>query len=31
MFLATVIRWNDAWQEQGQVMKIEYGHYRKVC
>ena len=28
---ATVIRWNDAWQEQGQVKKIEYGHYRKVC
>ena len=28
---ATVIRWNDAWQEQGQVQKIEYGHYRKVC
>ncbi len=27
---ATVIRWNDAWQEQGQVRKIEYGHYRKV-
>ena len=28
---ATVIRWNDAWQEQGQVLKIEYGHYRKAC
>ena len=28
---ATVIRWNDAWQEQGQVKKIEYGHYQKVC
>lgn len=28
---ATVIRWNDAWQEQGQVTKIEYGHYRKAC
>ena len=28
---ATVIRWNDAWQEQGQVMKIEYGRYRKAC
>ena len=27
---ATVIRWNDAWQEHGQVKKIEYGHYRKV-
>ena len=27
---ATVIRWNDAWQELGQVKKIEYGHYRKV-
>ena len=27
---ATVIRWNDAWQEQGMVSKIEYGHYRKV-
>ena len=22
---------NDAWQEQGQVIKIEYGHYRKAC
>ena len=20
------ILWNDAWQEQGQVLKIEYGH-----
>ena len=19
------------WQEQGQVLKIEYGHYRKAC
>ncbi len=28
---ATVIRWNDAWQEQGMVSKIEYGHYRKAC
>ena len=28
---ATVIRWNDAWQEQGQVKKIEYGRYRKAC
>ena len=28
---ATVIRWNDAWQEQGHVKKIEYGRYRKVC
>ena len=28
---ATVIRWNDAWQEQGLVSKIEYGHYRKAC
>ena len=28
---ATIIRWNDAWQENGQVIKIEYGHYRKVC
>ena len=28
---ATVIRWNDTWQEHGQVQKIEYGHYRKVC
>ena len=27
---ATIIRWNDTWQEQGQVEKIEYGHYRKV-
>jgi len=27
---ATVIRWNDAWQERGQVKKIEYGYYRKV-
>lgn len=27
---ATIIRWNDAWQENGQVIKIEYGHYRKV-
>ena len=25
------ILWNDAWQEQGQVLKIEYGHYRKAC
>ena len=28
---ATVIRWNDAWQEQGMVSKIEYGHYKKAC
>ena len=28
---ATVIRWNDTWQEQGKVTKIEYGHYRKAC
>ena len=25
------IFWNDAWQEQGHVLKIEYGHYRKAC
>lgn len=21
----------ETWQEQGQVIKIEYGHYRKAC
>ena len=30
MFLATVIRWNDSWQEKGMVLKTDYGHYRKV-
>ena len=23
------ILWNETWQEQGQVLKIEYGHYQK--
>lgn len=27
---ATAIRWNDVWQTQGVVRKIEYGHYQKV-
>ena len=30
LLTVTVIRWNDAWQERGQVKKIEYGYYRKV-
>lgn len=27
---ATAIRWNEKWQELGQVQKIRYGVYRKV-
>ena len=26
----TAERWNDKWQEQGQVIKLEHGKYRKV-
>ena len=26
----TAERWNDKWQEQGQVIKLEHGRYRKV-
>ena len=26
----SAIRWNDNWQENGLVMKTEYGHYKKV-
>jgi hypothetical protein len=26
----TAERWNDKWQEEGQVIKLEHGRYRKV-
>ena len=26
----SAIRWNDSWQENGMVLKTDYGHYRKV-
>ena len=26
----SAIRWNDSWQENGMVIKTEYGHYKKV-
>ena len=26
----TAERWNDKWQEQGQVIKLEHGKYKKV-
>ena len=26
----TAERWNDKWQEQGQVIKLEHGRYKKV-
>ena len=26
----TAERWNDKWQEQGMVIKIEHGRYRKI-
>ena len=25
----SAIRWNDSWQENGMVIKTEYGHYKK--
>ena len=26
----SAIRWNDSWQENGMVLKTDYGHYKKV-
>ena len=26
----SAIRWNDNWQDNGMVLKTEYGHYKKV-
>ena len=26
----SAIRWNDSWQEKGLVLKMDYGHYKKV-
>ena len=26
----SAIRWNDGWQENGMVLKTNYGHYKKV-
>jgi len=26
----TAIRWNDSWQENGMVLKTDYGHYKKA-
>ena len=26
----SAIRWNDSWQENGMVIKTDYGHYKKV-
>ena len=26
----SAIRWNDRWQENGMVLKTDYGHYKKV-
>ena len=26
----SAIRWNDSWQENGMVLRTDYGHYRKV-
>ena len=26
----SAIRWNDAWQEDGLITKVKYGHYQKV-
>jgi hypothetical protein len=26
----SAIRWNDSWQENGMVIKTNYGHYKKV-
>jgi len=26
----SAIRWNDSWQENGMILKTDYGHYKKV-
>ena len=26
----SAIRWNENWQENGMVLKTNYGHYKKV-